>query len=115
MNEPKVYVLVEDRTRTFEDAVRFGEVEFVTNLDYNVWRPSQNEAILRQVRHKLSQFRKEDFLVMVGSPILIGYAFTCAAAATGGIVKVLQWDRRANRYEPVTLDATFVEERREDA
>lgn len=115
MSDPKVYVLVEDRSRTFEDAVRFGEVEFVVHQDYNVWRPSNNEAILREVKHKLTKFTKLDYLVMVGSPILIGYAFLRAAIATGGIVKVLQWDRRANRYEPVTIDASFVEERKESA
>jgi hypothetical protein len=102
-DNPKVYVLVEDNVRTFEDAIRFGEVEFILSRDFNVWRPAQNESIFREVAFKLRQFREIDYLVLIGSPVLIGYAF-CKAAGRVRVVKVLQWDRRGNRYMPISVD-----------
>lgn len=102
-NGSKVFVLVEDETRTFEDAVRFGEIEFLVPKDFNIWRPAQNATILREVAHKLRLFQEKDYLVLIGSPILIGYAFQQAAKQTS-VVKVLQWDRRGSNYVALSID-----------
>jgi hypothetical protein len=63
--------------------------------------PFHPERIVPELQHKLKDFTKNDYLLLVGNPVLIGMATAIAARASGGEVQMLQWNGRDQRYIPV--------------
>lgn len=110
---PTVYVVQNSLTRgpdgslrpkhKTEDAARFGRVVDLLGPSASPW----GRGVVDEMHRKLGEFTEEDFLVLIGSPVLIGYAFAIAADQTGGIVNVLQWDGKGDRYFPVKCDVAW--------
>jgi len=79
-------------------AERFGELVYLLGPSAKPWTAS----VIPELREALRGYDGErDWLVLVGSPVLIGYAMTFAALAGGGKVRVLQWHGRDRDYTPV--------------
>lgn len=56
------------------------------------------------LKDKLSDFDcNEDFLILVGDPILMGLAMVFAAEVCDGSFTVLRWDREHYKYEPTYI------------
>lgn len=55
----------------------------------------------------LKDFTKDDYLLLVSNPVLIGVCFAIAADVTDGHVKVLRHDRLRGTYIPLTIDQVF--------
>lgn len=54
---------------------------------------------------KLSSFSDADYLVPLGSPVLIAMAVSAALDANRGCLKMLDWCRDAGRYRIAPIDA----------
>lgn len=67
-------------------------------------------GVVDELYRKLAGFTSEDFLVLIGSPVLIGYAFTIAAEMADGKFTVLQWDGKRDCYFPVKCDLKWPED-----
>ena len=52
----------------------------------------------------LANFSDEDFLLCIGSPVLIGMACAVAARLNQGRYRLLVWDRNVRKYNSLNVD-----------
>jgi len=50
------------------------------------------------------KFNTDDYLLLMGDPVLIGITCAVAAKKTNNNFKVLKWDRESNIYIPITIE-----------
>lgn len=81
-----------------DHARTFGEV--VVMLPPNANRLHINPLIVA-LREQLKEFTEEDYIVAVGDPSLIAAASCIAVRKTGGLLRILKWDRQSSSYIPV--------------
>lgn len=79
-------------------AAEYGEREFL--LGPNA-KPFEPEAVARELHSRLRFYTADDYLLLIGNPILIGMASAIAAYYTDGKVNFLQWSGRHRKYLPV--------------
>lgn len=62
--------------------------------------PSDLSVPLRELRESLKNFSTDDYLLLVGNPILIGWAVAIAADSLGDgeVLQLLDWDGREKKY-----------------
>lgn len=100
---PKVFATQESGRHNLSHAMEFGDLEVLAERDFPMFR--DGEDVARRIREKLSFFLPEqDYLLLVGDPIIMGIAFA-ALASRGSIksIRVLKWDRQATRYIPINV------------
>lgn len=105
VNQPTKY---DHDQKTFVPSVdltparEFGELVYLTPIGAG-FDPA---AMLDTLRENLNGFTEDDFLLPIGSPVLIAWAAGIAANLTGGKIKLLEWPRRNHpnfgRYYPIT-------------
>jgi hypothetical protein len=81
-----------------DHANSFGEV--VVMLPPNANRLHINPLIVA-LREQMKDYNEEDYVVAVGDPSLIAAASCIAARKTGGLLRILKWDRQSSSYIPV--------------
>ena len=79
----------------FTPALRYGEliVCLPPNVSFHMTKP-----IVHALREKMSDFRDDDYLIAVGSPLVIALSTWIAMGRTGGRLNLLTWDRREAQY-----------------
>lgn len=100
--KPIVYVVQEDRKKNILSAMDFGELEAILGPQENVLLNSARTVLAMEA--KLYRYRECDFILPIGDPAAIGIACALAAKATGGVFRVLKWDRQEGRYYPIKID-----------
>lgn len=81
-----------------EPAKPFGEV--VVMLPPNANRLHINPLVVA-LREQMKDFSADDYIVAVGDPSLIAAAACIAVKKTGGLLRILKWDRQTSTYIPV--------------
>ena len=72
--------------------------------------PNREQAIYstapytQKMQKNLQDFRKEDYLLAVGDPVIIGISTANVANVTNGQFNMLKWDKREHRYYPLEVD-----------
>tara|TARA_B100001057_G_scaffold312067_1_gene312090 strand:- start:280 stop:705 length:426 start_codon:yes stop_codon:yes gene_type:complete len=72
--------------------------------------PNRDQAILstapyvQKMKKNLQDFRKEDYLLAVGDPVIIGISTAAVSEVTAGKFNMLKWDKREYRYYPLEVD-----------
>jgi len=79
----------------------YGEIIVMLPPNANRLHTAPLVAALRDV---MADFTIDDFIVAVGDPSLIATAACLAAKKTGGVLRILKWDRMANNYIPVEIN-----------
>lgn len=95
-----VYITQDTGKINLMPATRFGDLRVLTHRDCPI---GKTEAFISKIAHELSNYDpNNDYLVLVGDPILIGI---CVAIIAGqwDRLTVLKWDRQELCYIPVTL------------
>ena len=101
----RVFICFEAMKMNFAGALRFGEIVYVASQDVNAASPSSVKRVSSEVKSVLRSFDPdEDYLVLVGSPILIAMCAT-EIMLTHRRMTVLQWDRQDSVYVPVRLES----------
>lgn len=59
--------------------------------------------LLASLKESMSAFTAEDWLVAVGDPSLIAAAACIAVRKTGGLLRLLKWDRMTSDYLPTEM------------
>ena len=56
------------------------------------------------MKKNLQEFRKQDYLLAIGDPIIIGICNIVISDVTNGKFNVLKWEKRESRYYPLEVD-----------
>lgn len=73
----------------------YGELVYLLSPTAAPFRP---QPVIAELREKLADFRSGDHLLLVGNPVLIGFAVALAAQVNNGEVSLLQWSGKDQRY-----------------
>lgn len=96
-------------TMDLSPAREFGELRFVLREWENPF--ADIAATVAEVRRVLGQeFGPEDWLLLVGNPVLIAIVASVAAEVNCGVLPMLQWNRSDHRYVPVVAQLEPVDE-----
>lgn len=87
-------------TLDLHQAEKFGKVVVMLQPDSPRAGPGPCAVAIRE---QMADFGDQDWIVCVGDPSLIGVAAAIAARKTGGILRLLKWDRMASDYIPVEV------------
>ena len=96
-----VYVTQEPQARggrptmDLSPAQEYGEMVFLLPPGPVALSPA---PMVRDLRRALAGFTSEDYLLALGDPVAIGIATSVASDMSGGLVRMLRWDRRDHRY-----------------
>lgn len=93
-----------------QPATTYGELVELLTPTANPFNPPH---IIDELHEKLETFSDEDYLVLIGNPVLIGWCVAIAAYYNDGRVTCLQWSGSNHRYIPVPADILLAPE--EDA
>lgn len=85
-------------------AQEYGEIVYLLSPTASPFRP---DSLLGELHEKLKDFTPDDYLLLIGSPVIIGLAVAIAADYTDGEVKVLQWSGKAGKYLPIEVRGLF--------
>ena len=72
--------------------------------------PNREQAIYstapytQKMQKNLQDFRKEDYLLAVVDPVIIGISTATVSNVTNGQFNMLKWDKREHRYYPLEVD-----------
>lgn len=86
----------------FTPAAEWGELRFILRDFANPFTAIQDHIAEARRVLKEAKFGPEDWLLLVGNPILIAVV-SIAAAELQPRVRMLQWNRERRRYLPVEL------------
>jgi hypothetical protein len=98
-----VYVIQEQAGKNLLPAAKFGELNILLPSSMQITSETDSDSIINELGRKLADFGDEDYLLLIGDPILIGIA-TALACHINGIVKFLKWDKQEHVYYPVYTD-----------
>ena len=97
----RVYVVQENPRVDIISATKWGELITLTNqTDQLHLNPGR---LITQIKRKLQNFDKDDWLLAIGDPAIIGVAFAVASDVNSGQVNILKWDKIERLYYPVRL------------
>lgn len=65
-------------------------------------RPFQPHSVIPDLRERLQRFGDDDFLLLIGNPVLIGWAVAIACDFNEGRVRTLQWNGERGEYIPIS-------------
>ena len=88
-------------TINIDRAAAFGEIEVMLPPNANRLHTAPLVAALKD---RMAAYNRDDYIVAVGDPSLIAAAACIAARATGGLVRMLKWDRMARNYIAVEIN-----------
>lgn len=82
-------------------AERFGKLKILLPPEANRLHTAPLVAALKE---RMAEFGPDDYVVAVGDPSLIAAASCIASRATGGLLRLLKWDRISSSYIAVELN-----------
>lgn len=88
------YVSVHD----LSPAQEYGELKYLLSPTAAPWA---TDSVVRDLAEGLRDFCNDDYLLMVGNPVLCGLATAIACDVNDGFLRFLQWNGRERRYTAV--------------
>ena len=79
----------------FAPALRYGRlvVCLPPNISFHITKP-----VSMALREKMKDFNDDDYLIAVGSPLIIALSTHIALSINGGRLNFLTWDKREGEY-----------------
>ena len=71
--------------------------DFIFLLGSNA-KPFRSDSVLKDLHLSLKDYSDNDYLLLIGSPVLIGFAVAIAADNNQGQIQLLQWNGDLNQY-----------------
>ena len=83
-------------------AIKYGEIQILSpRLLQMQFSPG---PLILEIRNKMKNFTKDDYLLLYGDPALIGVVCAVASDVTNGRFKLLKWDRIQSSYFPIEIN-----------
>lgn len=97
-------------TMDLSPAREFGDLRFILREWENPF--TDIDATVAEVRRVLEgeELDAEDWLLLVGNPVLIGIVSAVAVELAEGVLRMLQWNRSEHRYMPVIAQVDPVDD-----
>ncbi len=86
------------RFPTIALAEKFGSLVYCLNPNEHPFEP---ESVVGNLHEALKDFNQDDYLILVGNPVILGLATAIASHYNSGNVTFLQWSNRSNDYIPI--------------
>lgn len=99
---PVVYVPQEQRSKNISAALAYG-THIVSCLDQEYQVYASTPDTVTKIRSAFQSFQPDDYLLLIGDPILIALA-SAVATSHYDVINVLKWDSQTRTYVPVVLD-----------
>lgn len=96
-----VYVTQEQQGKNILPAAKYGEIHILMSPNTQIGFSAG--AVTRELDSKLSNFSDDDYLLLIGDPVLIGLSVALAAKWNQGRVKLLKWDKQEHAYFAVQI------------
>lgn len=90
----------------FTPAAEFGELVFLLGSSAS---PFNLPPVLSELQERLKGITEDDYLLLVGNPVLLGLAVAIAADYNDGSITMLQWSGAKHAYIPVTAQGVFAD------
>lgn len=96
---PIVYVVQDPAGKEILPASRFGKLQVILT------GKEKTSLAVDKLAETLKNFKPDDYLLPIGSPVNVGVATHIAMLVNGGDIKMLLWDRENYAYnvEHITL------------
>ena len=83
-------------------AQKYGQFKFLLpEFSQIIFSPG---PLIFELRKKLKNFKKEDYILCTGDPAIIGIACSLVSDITNGRYHLLKWDRQEAKYYPITIN-----------
>ena len=88
----------------FSRAKEYGDIQFVVPNAVTPWSIDKPE-VRSLIEKNMEEFSSEDYLLLVGNPVIISAVVVIAALQTeeGQSIKMLQWHGKDRKYVPITF------------
>ena len=105
-NEPEqnfVYVLQHPPTNmNILSAGEFGQLVICLPMLSQIVFSSS--PFIFKMRKNLRDFRKQDYILCLGDPAIIGLSTAIVSETTNGMFNLFKWDKREYKYYPLSID-----------
>lgn len=102
-----VWVTQERQGFNYTDAERFGDLVFITHLDYTLpTNSSGNERIKDAITRSAMQFKPDDDMILLsGSPVVAGvFIGEVVAKHRPRQLRIVKWDNRESQYNVMNIN-----------
>ena len=100
--KPTVFLVQENPYISVLSAADYGEIVVLFESGQQIMFSPQ--PAIRKLKRKLKDFSDDDYLLMMGDPAAMGIACCGAAEMNRGKFNILKWDKKAQRYYPVSVN-----------
>jgi len=99
----KVYITQENTNHNYTQAEQYGDIVFLTRSDFSTIKNSlSNKALIEELRSKLKNFDKDDYVIVSGSPTVACAAFMILREKTDSL-NILKWSNRDHHYQHLVI------------
>ena len=100
--KPTVFLVQENPYINVLGAAEYGDIVVLFESGQQIMFSPQ--PAIRKLKRKLKDFDDGDSLLMMGDPAAMGIACCIAAEMNRGRFNILKWDKKQQRYYPVTIN-----------
>ena len=100
--KPTVFLVQENPYINVLGAAEYGDIVVLFESGQQIMFSPQ--PAIRKLKRKLKDFDDGDYLLMMGDPAAMGIACCIAAEMNRGRFNILKWDKKQQRYYPVTIN-----------
>ena len=100
--KPTVFLIQENPYINVLSAEEYGDIVVLFESGQQIMFSPQ--PAIRKLKRKLKDFNDDDYLLMMGDPAAMGIACCVAAEMNRGKFNILKWDKKAQRYYPVSVN-----------
>jgi len=100
--KPTVFLVQENPYINVLGAAEYGDIVVLFESGQQIMFSPQ--PAIRKLKIKLKDFDDGDYLLMMGDPAAMGIACCIAAEMNRGRFNILKWDKKQQRYYPVTIN-----------
>ena len=100
--KPTVFLVQENPYINVLGAADYGDIVVLFESGQQIMFSPQ--PAIRKLKRKLKDFDEGDYLLMMGDPAAMGIACCIAAEMNRGRFNILKWDKKQQRYYPVTIN-----------
>jgi len=100
--KPTVFLVQENPYINVLGAADYGDIVVLFESGRQIMFSPQ--PAIRALKRKLRDFDDNDYLLMMGDPAAMGICCCIAAEMNRGKFNILKWDKKQQRYYPVSIN-----------